>query len=257
MPSKKKLRANWPEFVGLPTPDAGPWMMRDTPITRRGLSLLKPKNRSLPGAIEYVDGKPKHVMGTETKAETAQIRYETSGRSVEDSVLGALADLSPVPGEVWEAFAADPDADLYVVELFPSPAVANDIERVRDVLGLDVQLVGVGESEPDGYPGAFVEAGEEELTNPSSGILRAIPAADLLVMTPRIARSNVTHKVIEGSGARAVAVNPVEGDVKQIVEEDLLLREDDGVGDDQLTLDAWGSGTGDEAQLSLWQISAD
>ncbi|WP_008525226.1 hypothetical protein [Halorhabdus tiamatea] len=198
-------------------------------------------------------------MASRTKPETAQQRYETGGSSWERSVLSTLAETAPSPigrAEV-EAFAADPDADLYVVELFPGDAVTNDVRVLREDLGLNVQLVGVGVSEPDGYPGAFVAADRDTLRDPDSVVMRAVPSPDLLVMSPGIEYAGVATRMVERCSPRAASVNPVEGDVVDVVESSLLLTSDTGDSSDsdgdseQFSLDVFGSSTGDAAQLSL------
>ncbi|ELZ14449.1 hypothetical protein C478_07487 [Natrinema thermotolerans DSM 11552] len=198
-------------------------------------------------------------MASRTKPETAQQRYETGGGSWDRSVLSTLADAAPAPigrAEV-EAFAADPGADLYVVEVFPADAVTNDVEALREDYGLNVQLVGVGESEPDGYPGAFIEADRDALSDPESVVMRAVPSADLLVMSPGIEYAGVATRMVERCEPRAAAVNPGGGGVVDVVESALLLTNDADDADDvcgdsrQFSLDAFASATGDAAQLSL------
>lgn len=213
------VMANWTRLAGLPTPDASPWMLRDTPLTRSTLECLK--SYSL---VERA-GREK-VAATATRPATAQMTYRTKRHN---SVFDPIDKYTDLPRETAEAFAADPTADVYAVELFAGPdaTVAGDVERVTAEFDLDVQLIGVGTTEPAGYPGRFVEATHEELLDASSPVLRAVPCTpDVLVAHPQITFNSVARTVIGRTDPRAVLMNPADGMLDDRVEAFLLDDED-------------------------------
>ncbi|MFC7251098.1 hypothetical protein ACFQJ5_14785 [Halomicroarcula sp. GCM10025324] len=84
-----------------------------------------------------------------------------------------------------EAFAARPEADLFIVEMFASgrSVVARNIEQLQDRLDLDIQVIGVGVKDPNEYPGEFVEVPRAELVDVSSTVWRMAPdEPDLLTV---------------------------------------------------------------------------
>lgn len=169
------VQANWHRLIGLPTPDAGVWMLRDTPISLSTLKQLK--SRSL---VERAGRK--RVESTLTKKETEQMTYRTKRH---DGVFEKIEEYASGSRSTAEAFAARQEADLYVVEMLASgrSVVARDADHVRDMFDLDVQVIGVGVKEPDEYPGEFVEVPRAELVDVSSKVWRMVPdEPDLLTV---------------------------------------------------------------------------
>lgn len=217
--------ANWPRVAGLPTPDAEPWMLRDVPITRSTLECLK--SNSL---VERAG--QERVSATATARATRQMTYQTKRH---DSVFRRIDEYTALPIEAAEAFAARPDADVYVVEVFAwiGATVANEIRRVEDEFNLDVQLVGVGIEEPSEYPGTFLETTRDDLLDASSPILRAIPCKpDILVTHPRITYRDVGATVLDRTDATEHLVKPDDGMLDPVIR-NLLV-------DDEVTFDTDG-----------------
>lgn len=225
------FRAHWQDVIGIPKPDAGPWMQRDTPLPTSTVVELRPGTWGNNAEINRVPnpsgGGYTHIPATVTKAETSQLRYETNKKPFERSVFEKVADAAPdeITKDVLEAFSARPEADIYAVELFPSEAVTNEVIALTtdDGQELDVQLVGVGVEEPDGYPGTFVQAPEEALRTPGSAILRAIPACDLLVASPGLEYIHIPMYVIENADPRLALINPDRGWIGESVSDSLVL----------------------------------
>lgn len=220
------VRANWQDLIGIPLPEYGPWLLRDTPLDVSTIKMRYMTGRDRDGRlVAYEDGTAKHVMGGPTKPETVQMRYRTREfRSREKGgVVDMLARQAPVSRDVIETFAARPEADLYVVEVFPDPFVSSDIAVLESEFELDVQLIGVGVEEPPEYPGAFVEVDLAELLDVESPVMRAIPSADVLVLSPRIRGSHVPRELRERTEPRCLVVNPEEGILVEMVEEEILI----------------------------------
>ena len=239
------IRANWRDCIGVPGPDAKPWMLRDTPIDLGTLRTLSNHNtRTVEGWVRKADERPKHVPATPTRAETVQYRYETvsdySPRygSLPDAVATAAPDA--ISRDVVQAFAADPDADLYVVEVFPAESVANDIRAVEQQYGIDARLTGVGIEEPAGYPGRFVEFDAELLRDTRSPVWRALPGGDLLIMSPGNEYAHISP-VAESTDAQVTVLDPVAGAVRAVIRDEFIRDEQLAVGDTQTVLDRFGT----------------
>lgn len=252
------MRYNWPDVIGLPTPDAQPWMLRDVPISRSTFESLK---RDETG-ISKVDAQASVGSYTgEVSAEsitqprTMQCRFETDyepGKQPNSSVLELLVDTAPVTYEQVEAFAADTTADLYVVEAAPGDVVSCDIQDLREQYDIDVQLIGVGKSCPDGYPGEFVQVDEYDVSDP---VFRAMPDPDVFVCGAVYA----SHTAVDLGDECEVLVCPSRGEFGETVEIEFIRDAyvDAEVGDDDdeqahrsdMRLDAFGEQASDPGDL--------
>lgn len=205
------VMSNWWRIAGLPTPDADPWMLRDTPLTRSTLECLK--SNSLIELVERNCARP----ATRTARATQQATYRTKRHGSVFDKIGEYTDLSV---EAAEAFAARPSADVYIVELFAwlGTTVADEVRRIEDEFDLDVQLVGVGIEEPGEYLGEFIEVDTETLSDASSPVLRAVPdVPDVLVMHSRIRYGDVSSTVFGRTDPSEHLVNPDDRMLDQVI----------------------------------------
>jgi hypothetical protein len=169
-------------------------MLRDTPLSWSALANLK--SRSL---VEKA-GK-KHEMGSLTGRETVQQRYTTVEHS---GPFKWLDDRTNLPKSTFEAFAARPEADLYVVnvvfgDVSMVPSIGAGVTRVEDEFGLDVQVVTVAAAGTDTSecPGRVVTVNDvDDRANTSSSIARAIPSADILDVTVGPSRAGAAAELI-------------------------------------------------------------
>ena len=206
------ISANWPDVVGIPRPGDGPWMLRDTPLTLSDLCNLRTRD-----LVEKEDEFPVHVMGTDTKPEAVQMRYRTKKQ---DGPFDWIETRSDLPRTTAEAFAARPDADLYVVDVVVDhvprvPPAGVGIDRIEDELGLDVQTVTVTavDADPDTseYPGRVVSVDRDDLTNTASAVARAIPAADIMSVTVGPERAASAANLIAETGPEFRLINSDPG----------------------------------------------
>ncbi|WP_418281918.1 hypothetical protein [Halorubrum sp. DTA98] len=156
--------------MGLPLPDASEWMLQDTPLTRSTLDCLRRR-----GLVELVERERYRPARKTTKA-TNQAVYRTKR---DKDVYSTIEGYTNVPRETAQAFAARPEADLYIVEVFASPdsVAASDLPRICDEYDLDVHLVGVGveNTDPSEYPGTYLPVDRGELLDVQSRLWWLLP----------------------------------------------------------------------------------
>lgn len=190
------ISANWPRVVGIPRPEDGEWMLRDTPLSLATLCDLKSRN-----LVKTL--RKKHVMGSATARETVQKRYRTKSH---DGPFEWFETRTSLPRTVFEGLAARPEADLYVVAVvFDDVAVAAPIEdcvdRVEDELGLDVQTVTLDatdtDPDPAEYPGRVIPVDLDDLTDTSSDLARALPTSDIMSVQVGPAHADAAAELIE------------------------------------------------------------
>lgn len=156
--------------MGLPLPDASEWMLQDTPLTRSTLDCLRRR-----GLVELVE-RERYRPATKTTKATNQAVYRTTR---DKDVYSTMEEYTDAPRETAQAFAARPEADLYIVEVFASPdsVAASDLPRICDEYDLDVQLVGVGVENPDPseYSGTYLSVDRGELLDAQSRLWWLLP----------------------------------------------------------------------------------
>lgn len=129
---------NWFRAVGLPTPEAPPWALRDVPISRSVLESLKRM-----GCVELVE-RDKFVPRSRTQRASNQCVYETTRTGWD-----ALVKYSNLSERVLQRFSGDPDADLLLGDLVGSDHVQEAVEHVEDTTKIDIQVLDLaGVDEP-------------------------------------------------------------------------------------------------------------
>lgn len=164
------MRANVHRVMGLPTPNADEWMLQDTPLTRSTLDCLRSRD-----LVELVE-RERYRPATKTAKATNQAVYRTTR---DRDVYPMMEKYTDVPRETAETFAADPAADLYIIEVYASTdsVAASDMPRLSDEYDLNVQLVGVGVETPEAgeYPGTYMTVEKDELLDAQSRLWWLIP----------------------------------------------------------------------------------
>lgn len=215
------VRSNWAEISGIPLPDAGTWALRDTPLSLAALRGLKER-----GLVSLETPSPVPVDGSATQRPSQQKLWETPP-AVFDHIGRASVSVSR---ETVEEFAARPESDLLVVDVFDSAprSVADVVMDAASEHDLDVQVVGVGLEEPDEYPGeSCVQVDEWDV---DSTEFRAIPSADLLSVSTGVNRAFTTPAIVEQADPVKHVVNPSMGMVVEAVEAFILGLDDPHAG---------------------------
>lgn len=126
------VASNWKRLAGIPTPESGTWMLRDTPLDVSTLRSLIER-----GLVDKC-GKVKQ-RGSRTGRQTMQQTYRTAGH---DGVYEWFDSRVELPRSAFEAVSVRPDADVTVVDVSSDTDRTRElVEHVESLLRVDVQLV--------------------------------------------------------------------------------------------------------------------
>lgn len=231
------VRANWWTLVGLPSPDADAWVWGDVPLPK---STLHQISGSGSGWLIKKAGS--------VRREGTHNMFRQNTWTVDRQIYDAVLEHESVDESLMRGCAADPSADAFVIDVYPTRRSAGAMRAVHETVDPTVQVVAITERDVDSYPGRVVVVDDVAET------LQYVPDVDVIVVNTLLPRAEIAPDALDafggdtslvvnalGHGAVVDAVETSTGEYSEDRVEDTVGRRESR-DDDQASLMEWNPG---------------